>query len=90
LRAVKVLSDDQEAIGYNEHIESLKLQHSTLKKRSTADKLIATTKWATRETILNDQLKTATIEQKGCRKEAKLLATQLRKRDQDLAKTSAL
>jgi hypothetical protein len=39
---------------------------------------------------LKDQLKTATNEQKDCHKEAKSLATRLRKRDQDLAKTSAL
>jgi hypothetical protein len=89
LKAVKVLSNDQ-AIGYNKHIKSLKLQHATLKKHSTADKRIATTKWAARGTIFKDQLKTATTEQKDCRKEAKLLATQLRKQDHDLAKTFCL
>jgi hypothetical protein len=89
LKAVKVLSDDR-AIGFNKCIDSWKLQHSTLKKRAAADRLISTTKWGARETVLKDQLKTATSDQKDCRKEAKSLATQLRKRDQDLAKTSAL
>jgi hypothetical protein len=89
LKAVKVLSDDR-AIGYTKCIDSWKLQHSTLKKRAAADKLIASTKWGARETVLKDQLKTATLDQKDCRKEAKSVSNQLRKRDQDLAKTSAL
>jgi hypothetical protein len=61
-----------------------------LQKRSGADKLIATTKFAAGETVLKDQVKSVTLEHKDCRKESELLNNQLRKRDKDLAKISDL
>jgi hypothetical protein len=56
--------------------------------RVDADKLITTTKFAARETVLKDQVKSVTLEHKDCLKESKLLNNQQRKRDKELAKIS--
>jgi hypothetical protein len=85
LKAVKALSEER-AGGYKKCIDAWKSKHSVLQKRSGADKLIATTKFAAPETILKDQVKSVTLEHKDFRKESKLLNNQLRKQDKDLAK----
>jgi hypothetical protein len=89
LKAVKALSEER-AGDYKKCIDAWKSKHSVLQKRSGADKLIATTKCAVRETVWKDQVKSVTLEHKDCRKESKLLNNQLRKRDKDLAKISDL
>jgi hypothetical protein len=91
LEADKVISDERAtSIGYHKCFDARQSKHSTLKKRSAAEKLIATTKWTARETVLRDQLKSTTLDHKYCREKAKIFNNQLRKRDKDLAKTSGL
>jgi hypothetical protein len=62
----------------------------SLKKRSSSDKLVTTTKWVARETVLKEQVKSATQDKIDYRREAKTLNTRMRNRVKDLAKTSDL
>jgi hypothetical protein len=89
LKAVKALSKER-AGDYKKCIDAWKSKYSVLQKRSGADKLIATTKFAAREMVLKDQVNSVTLEHKYCRKESKLLNNQLLKQDKDLAKISDL
>ncbi len=90
LKAVKVLSDER-AVGCTLCINAWKSQHSILKKGSGAVELITTTKFAPRETVLKDQVKSVTLEQhKDYCRESKLLNNQVRQQVKDLAKFSDL
>jgi hypothetical protein len=89
LKAVKGLSEER-AGEYKNCINAWKSKYSVLQKHSGADRLIATSKFAARETVLKDQVKAVTLEHNDCRRESKLLNSQLCMRDKDLVKISDL